>query len=73
MDQADTAKEIQNVRQRLHDLANVVHVHGAKIEIGKMDLANVKEDVSGMKADQKKVIITIVLAVLGAVLALVLK
>lgn len=45
MDASETAQELQRIRQRIHDIAEVVHAHGAKLEINKLELGNLKETV----------------------------
>lgn len=45
MDASETAQELHKIRQRMHDIAEVVHQHGAKIEINKIELVNLKEAV----------------------------
>lgn len=102
MEQTETQRELHALRSRIHEIAEVVHAHGAKIEIGKLELVTLKEvvenvvtamatreqvknesailqlkldqvssDVAGIKGDLKKVTLTIVIAVLMAVLGLV--
>lgn len=96
-------EQYEKLRARIHDIAEVVHQHGSKIEIGKIELGNLKgivegivesgatreqlstesrvlqlkldqvsNDVAGIKGDLKKVTLTIVIAVLMAMLGGVL-
>lgn len=104
MDTSDTHQELQKLRERVHDIAEVVHTHGSKIEICKLEVGNLKEavenivsttatrevvksesailqlkidqvssDVGGMKRNLNTVTLTVILAVIGAVITLVLK
>lgn len=48
MDASETADEIQKLRQRVHDIAETVHVHGVKLEVGRIEMVNLKDVVENL-------------------------
>lgn len=45
---SETSRELQRIRTRIHDLAEVLQQHGNKIEIGRIERENLTEKVDAL-------------------------